>query len=50
MEFYDGVLKGIDAAINDETKILATEAGATLAPDTEQIGDLVYNTLYYVSE
>ena len=50
VEFYDGVLKGIDAAINDETKILATEAGATLTPDTQQIGDLVYNTLYYVSE
>ena len=50
VEFYDGILRGIDGGINDESKILAEETDAILTHGTERIGDLVYEVLYYATE
>ena len=50
VEYYDGVLRGITAAINDEQMILASETNANMVVGTTQIGSVIYQTLYYSTE
>ena len=45
--FYDGILKGVTGAVNDETLITATESGTQKVNDTEVISGSTYNRLYY---
>ena len=46
IEFYDGILQGKTAAINNEALITAEE-GATKMNGTAVIGSVIYQTLYY---
>ena len=46
--FYDGIIKGVTAAVNDESKITGTEDSTQIVNDgTEVISGSTYNTLYY---
>ena len=45
ISFYDGIIKGKDAAINDDFRITTKEDGYYLVNDTETIGSDIYNTL-----
>ena len=40
--FYDGVVKGITAATNDDTKITGRESGYTLTHETEESYDVLH--------
>ena len=44
--FYDGIIKGVTAATNDDTKI-TPESGLNKVTGTETISSVTYNTLYY---
>ena len=46
---YDGTLKGVSAAINDESRISGTESGFAKTHATEEIDGRTYQTLYYRS-
>ena len=50
IEFYDGVLQGITAAISDENMIAESEPGAVMAHSTVQVNGITFNTLYYATE
>ena len=45
--FYDGILKGVMAAVQDETKITSKESGLAKVSGTETISGTTYYTLYY---
>ena len=47
VHFYDGILKGKTAAINDPTKVTDTEDGAEPVEGEETINNALYHTLYY---
>ena len=51
VSMYDGTLRGKGAAINDATKITATETGATVVGinpvATETVDGVVYKVIYY---
>ena len=51
VSMYDGTLRGKGAAINDATKITATETGATAVGinpvATETVDGVVYKVIYY---
>ena len=47
ISLYDGILKGISAPINNESRITNKEEGATKVSETETIGEDTYKTLYY---
>ena len=44
--FYDGTLKGVTNAINNESKIFDIEAGSEIIHDTEVIESVTYKTAY----
>ena len=44
---YDGVIKGTNAAVNNESKITSTEANSTKINTEEAIGSVTYKVLYY---
>ena len=44
--FYDGTLKGITQAVNNEAKITDKETGYSLINSSEEIDGETYNTLY----
>ncbi len=46
-EFYDGILKGVTAAVNGT--ITTEEQNSSEATGTETIGSDTYNTLYLVT-
>ena len=43
--FYDGIIKGIDASTNNDSKINDLEQGYSLHSSTEDIGGDIYHTL-----
>ena len=45
---YDGIIKGIDDPINNESKITNTENNSTIVNGNETIDSKTYKTLYYV--
>ena len=45
--FYDGIIKGVTAAVNDESKITNKEDGVAKVTGTETIEGTTYNTLTY---
>lgn len=49
VEFYDGTVKGITAAFNNENRITDIEDDSQLAHSTELIGADTYNTAYLSS-
>ena len=46
VNFYDGIFKGITAAINQTPKIVDIETGVGIVNDTETIDNVSYKTLY----
>ena len=48
VKFYDGIIMGKTAAMQDEAKIIETERGTEKAYGTEVIDSKTYNTLYLV--
>ncbi len=51
ISMFDGILRGKNAAINNTSRIIATESGATAvgisSVETETIDGIVYKVLYY---
>ena len=46
ISYYDGIVKGITDAFNDETKITAKETGYIIVHSTETIDNSTYKTAY----
>ncbi len=45
---YDGIIKGFDSSINNQSKITGTEDNSTIVTDDETIDGKSYKILYYV--